>query len=146
MRDIDKIILHCSATREGQDFDVATIRKWHTDPKSEGGRGWSDIGYHYLIRNDEHGTIELGRPIQRQGAHVRGENETSIGIVYIGGVDKDLKAKDTMTDVQEKSFLKLVEAIRLIFGNIPVFGHNDFTNQKACPSFKVSEKFPELVG
>ena len=40
MREINKIIVHCSATREGENIDVAEIRKWHVE-----GRGWSDIGY-----------------------------------------------------------------------------------------------------
>ena len=44
MRQINKIIVHCSATREGQDISVDTIRKWHVE-----GRGWSDIGYHFYI-------------------------------------------------------------------------------------------------
>lgn len=141
MRKIDKIILHCSATQEGKDYSASTIRKWHTDPP----RNWSDIGYHFVIRNDENGTIERGRPIEKTGAHVKGHNSTSVGIVYIGGVDKDLKAKDTMTDCQEESFLKLVESLRMVFGeSIPVFGHNDFTDRKECPSFKVREKFPQL--
>ena len=87
----------------GQDFSVDEIRKWHTSPP----RNWSDIGYHFLIRNDENGTIERGRPIGRAGAHVKSENATSIGIVYVGGVDKDLKAKDTMTACQEESLLNL---------------------------------------
>ena len=141
MRTLKKIVLHCSATQEGKDYSAATIRKWHTDPP----RNWSDIGYHYVIRNDEHGTIELGRDVQRSGAHVRGENADSIGIVYIGGVDKDMKAKDTMTDVQEASFRKLVASLRMVFGDLKLYGHNDFTDKKACPSFKVSEKFKELV-
>ena len=141
MRTLTKIVLHCSATQEGKDYSAATIRKWHTDPP----RNWSDIGYHYVIRNDERGTIELGRDVQRSGAHVRGENADSIGIVYIGGVDKDMKAKDTMTDVQEASFRKLVASLRMVFGDLKLYGHNDFTDKKACPSFKVSEKFKELV-
>jgi N-acetylmuramoyl-L-alanine amidase len=29
MRNINKIIIHCSATREGQEVSVATIRDWH---------------------------------------------------------------------------------------------------------------------
>ena len=49
--------------------------------------------------------------------------------MYVGGVDKDLKAKDTMTACQEESFLKLVESLRIVFGDIPVFGHNDFTDK-----------------
>jgi N-acetylmuramoyl-L-alanine amidase len=38
MRQINKIIVHCSATREGENYTVDTIRSWHVD-----GRGWSDI-------------------------------------------------------------------------------------------------------
>jgi N-acetylmuramoyl-L-alanine amidase len=144
MRELKKIVVHCSATQEGKDYSVETIRKWHTDPKPKG-RGWSDVGYHYIIRNDEHGTIELGRDVQRSGAHVKGENADSIGICYVGGVDKDMKAKDTMTDIQEASLRKLVASLRMVFGDLKLYGHNDFTNTKACPSFKVKEKFPELV-
>ncbi len=64
MRDINKIILHCSATPEGRDVSVDTIRKWHLD------RGWSDIGYHYVVGLN--GVISEGRPVERHGAHVRG--------------------------------------------------------------------------
>ena len=45
-RTITEIIIHCTATPEGKDFTVDDIRRWHTTPASEGGRGWSDIGYH----------------------------------------------------------------------------------------------------
>ena len=64
MRDINKIIIHCTATPEGRDVSVDTIRQWHLD------RGWSDIGYHYII--DLEGNLHEGRPVERQGAHVRG--------------------------------------------------------------------------
>jgi N-acetylmuramoyl-L-alanine amidase len=140
MREIKKIILHCTATREGRDYSADTIREWHMSEP----RMWSDIGYHFVIRNDENGTIERGRPVEKKGAHTLGENSDSIGIVYVGGVDKDLKAKDTMTACQEESFLKLVESLRIVFGDLPVFGHNDFTDKKECPSFKVKKKFPQL--
>ena len=140
MREIKKIILHCTATREGKDYSAETIREWHMSEP----RMWSDIGYHFVIRNDENGTIERGRPVEKKGAHTLGENSDSIGIVYVGGVDKDLKAKDTMTACQEESFLKLVESLRIVFGDLPVFGHNDFTDKKECPSFKVKKKFPQL--
>ena len=42
-RTINEIILHCSATPEGKDYSVDTIRKWHLQ------RGFSNIGYHYVI-------------------------------------------------------------------------------------------------
>ena len=52
MRTIERIILHCSATPEGRDVKVETITDWHL------GRGWSDIGYHFVIELD--GTIKEG--------------------------------------------------------------------------------------
>ena len=72
MRDINRIMLHCSATVEGKDYSVDTIRKWHVD-----GRGWSDIGYHYVIQLD--GTISQGRPITRAGAHIKVTIKTLLG-------------------------------------------------------------------
>ena len=56
-RTIKKIIIHCSATREGQDISVDTIRDWHLK------RGWSDIGYHYVI--DLNGVVRPGRPVEK---------------------------------------------------------------------------------
>lgn len=137
MRDLNRIILHCAATPEGREVSVDTIRKWHTDPPPQG-NGWSDIGYHYVIHID--GLTEIGRPVSIQGAHVSGENEDSIGVCYVGGVDKDLKPEDTMTVEQEISFVELVKSLRLTFGYLSVHGHNEYSS-KACPSFSVEKKF-----
>ena len=143
MRDINKVILHCSATAEGKDYSVETIRDWHVK-----GRGWSDIGYHYVIQLD--GTISQGRPINKAGAHTKGKNKDSIGVCYIGGVEaqRDSKgkwpAKDTMTEAQNTAFRMLVLGVRTLFGkDIAIHGHNEFSN-KACPSFIVKEKFYDM--
>ncbi|HUX00828.1 MAG TPA: N-acetylmuramoyl-L-alanine amidase [Phycisphaerae bacterium] len=45
-------------------------------------RGWDGIGYHFLIAED--GTVFPGRLLDRQGAHVKGENEGNLGIAFIG--------------------------------------------------------------
>ena len=137
MRDLNRIILHCAATPEGREVSLDTIRKWHTDPPPQG-NGWSDIGYHYVIHLD--GLTEIGRPVSIQGAHTSGENEDSIGVCYVGGVDKDLVPKDTMTVQQEISFVELVNSLRLTFGYLSVHGHNEYSS-KACPSFSVEKKF-----
>lgn len=108
------------------------------------GNGWSDIGYHFVVLLD--GTVEEGRPLHRQGAHVSGHNKTTIGICYIGGMDEDMQyPKDTMTEAQEIAVEELVCELRDQFGDDVIFcGHNDFTDRKACPSFRVSEKFDYL--
>ncbi len=137
MRKINKIIIHCSATPEGREHDVADIRRWHLK------RGFNDIGYHYLIHID--GTIEEGRPITRQGAHCSRQNRGSIGICYVGGMSKDMKkAKDTRTQAQKDSLIKLMhELIYKYNKDMTIHGHNEYAN-KACPSFNVQEEYANL--
>ncbi len=137
MRKINKIIIHCTATPEGREHDVADIRRWHLK------RGFNDIGYHYLIHID--GTIEEGRPISKQGAHCSGQNRGSIGICYVGGMSKDMKkAKDTRTQAQKDSLIKLMhELIYKYNKDMTIHGHNEYAN-KACPSFNVQEEYANL--
>ena len=138
MREINRIILHCSATPEGRDIDAATIKDWHVN-----GNGWSDIGYHYVIKLD--GDIETGRQLDKVGAHCKGHNKDSIGICYIGGMDADMNPKDTMNEAQEASMKELIYSLRMVWDKpLTLHGHNEYAS-KACPSFKVSEKFPNLM-
>ncbi len=127
MRDINKIIWHCAATREGDDIKMETIRRWHVED-----RGWSDIGYHFVIELD--GTVRTGRPLERIGAHVRGQNRDSIGICYVGGVDRDGRPKDTRTPEQKRALYALTADLKRRFPAASVHGHNEFA-AKACPSF-----------
>jgi N-acetylmuramoyl-L-alanine amidase len=135
MRDINKIILHCSATPEGRDVTVDDIRRWHL------ANGWDDIGYHFCVYAD--GSIHRGRDLDKSGAHTYGHNRNSIGICYIGGVDKEMNAKDTMTEMQDIAVLELVKSLRLIFGRLSLHGHNEFSS-KPCPSFDVQDKYKFL--
>lgn len=138
MRDLNKIIIHCTATPEGRWHDVEDIRDWHVN-----GRGWSDVGYHFLVLLD--GTVEEGRPVHRQGAHTRGHNANSIGICYVGGVDQDMNAKDTLNEDQEVALETLICDLRDEYGDdLTIHGHNEFAS-KACPSFDVQEKFSHLL-
>ena len=126
----NKIILHCSATREGQDIKAKTIREWHKQ------RGFEDIGYHYVIDLD--GSVEKGRDEKMVGAHCSGQNSDSIGICYVGGCDKSMNAKNTLTEAQKHTLLDLVflllENYHLTIKD--VHAHNEYAN-KACPSFKI---------
>jgi N-acetylmuramoyl-L-alanine amidase len=133
MRKIDKIIIHCADTPEGKYFDIDDIRKWHVDE-----RGWSDVGYHYVILLD--GSIQLGRPIQVSGAHTKGFNSQSIGICYIGGADN----KDTRTCEQKNTLEILLSLLRLIFKEATIHSHRDFTNKKTCPSFDATNEYKNI--
>ena len=69
-RRIDYIVVHCTATPEGQAKTVEQIRKEHI------AQGWSDIGYHYVI--DLQGNVHLGRDVDISGSHVAGYNSYSL--------------------------------------------------------------------
>ncbi|MCR4800248.1 MAG: N-acetylmuramoyl-L-alanine amidase [Bacteroidales bacterium] len=131
-RKIDKIIIHCSATKPNQACTVELIDKWHK------ARGFDQIGYHYVIYQD--GSLHEGRPVSKVGAHCVGQNTNSIGICYVGGLDMNGNAKDTRTDAQKKTLKKVVNQLKQTFPNATVHGHNEFAN-KACPCFNVRLEF-----
>ena len=132
MRKVNKIILHCSATKEGQPFTAKDIHTWHIQ------RGWKSIGYHYVILLD--GTIQTGRLESEIGAHTAGQNANSIGICYIGGLDADGKPMDTRTIQQQNALKNLVADLLNKYPDSTVHGHNEFAN-KACPCFNVKKEF-----
>lgn len=139
-RKIDLLIVHCTATPEGKNFTTTDIKRWHTAPKPNG-RGWSDIGYHYVIYLD--GSIHNGRDVDLIGAHVTGHNYNSIGIVYVGGTDKNGKAKDTRTDAQKQSLIKLLKELKEKYPKATIHGHSEYAN-KACPCFDVKTEYKHL--
>lgn len=137
MRQITEIIIHCSATRpkwmEEYSFaaQVAEIKRWHVEE-----RGWSDIGYHYLISRQ--GKVVAGRPLKRDGVHVKGRNRGTIGICLIGGHGSTDRGKflDEFTAAQEVALRQLLLDLRDRFGPVAITGHNQYA-AKACPGFYV---------
>lgn len=137
MRQINEIIVHCAATREGRDFTVEDITRWHK------ARGFATIGYHYVIYRD--GSIHEGRPLGQVGAHCVGHNKHSIGICYIGGCASDGKTpKDTRTPEQKEALLALLRRLKARFPNATIHGHRDFA-AKACPSYDAFREYRQLA-
>lgn len=155
MKKIDAIVIHCSATRAGQDVRAADIDKWHKE------RGFSMIGYHYVIDLD--GTVEIGRPLPKDGSHCStagtsglSYNKHSIGICYIGGLDEKGNPADTRTFAQKKALLQLVYVLMGKYPSIvEVIGHRDASPDKdgngvitpnewikQCPCFDVRAEYP----
>lgn len=142
---IHSIIIHCSATKEGEDITAGEIDSWHK------ARGWSMIGYHRVIRLN--GAIEGGRPFFRRGAHVAGNNTNTIGICLIGGLDSTGKPKNTFTHEQFSSLLLEIINIKTLCPNITsIKGHRDYSPDlngdglitrnewiKECPCFDVNK-------
>lgn len=131
MRKITKIIVHCTATPEGRAVSVAQVDAWHKE------RGFRCIGYHYLVGLD--GTVTAGRPEQEMGAHCLGHNYESIGVCYVGGLDRVTgEPKDTRTPAQRSALRRLVEQLRDRYPGATAHGHREFA-AKACPCFDIAD-------
>lgn len=149
-RKITELILHCTASQEGVNQTVAAIRNYHIKKK-----GWSDIGYHFVIYLD--GSIHTGRPLDKIGAHCPGHNSNSIGICYVGGLDKNKNPKDTRTDAQKKGLLELLTQLKKQYPNAKIIGHRDTSPDlngngtvepsewiKSCPCFDAKTEYKDL--
>lgn len=142
-RSIDEIIVHCTATPEGQPRTVEQIRQDHIR-----NRGFADIGYHLVVYRD--GSVHEGRNVDIVGAHATNHNAHSIGVVYVGGVEndpkkayKDLKPKDTRTEEQKASLLSLLMDLRKLYPTARIIGHRDVSS-KACPSFDAKTEYRKI--
>lgn len=136
MRKITEIIVHCSATPEGQNFTAEDIDRWHKQ------KGWQGIGYHYVIELD--GSVHKGRNEEVIGAHCLGHNVYSIGVCYIGGLDKWTKApKDTRTDAQKQALIDLLKSLKEKYPNAIIYGHRDFS-KKNCPCFDAKNEYKNI--
>jgi N-acetylmuramoyl-L-alanine amidase len=132
MRRIDKIIVHCTATPEGREVSVKEIDRWHRE------RGFKCIGYHYVIGLD--GKVSEGRPIEEIGAHCTGQNSHSVGVCYVGGIDRFGLPADTRTLQQCVAMRKLLASLKERFPKAMIYGHRDFA-RKACPCFDAAKEY-----
>ena len=140
MREIDEIVVHCTATNSKWFADrpvedvVKEIRRWHVEE-----RGWRDIGYHALLHRD--GSVGYGRPVKESGAHVAKMNKHTIGVSLVGGRGccADDAFSDNFTSEQADALRNLIEQYKKQFPSIvKVTGHNDYAS-KACPGFSVED-------
>lgn len=142
-KELNYLVIHCTATPKGREVTSDEIRKWHTGPVSEGGRGWKQVGYTDMVHLD--GRIE--RLVQNNGDDVvdpweitngaKGYNFVSRHIVYVGGTAEDGRTpEDTRTPEQKKALESYVTDFHRRFPKVKIVGHNDIA-AKACPSFDV---------
>jgi hypothetical protein len=144
MKDLKYLVLHCTATPEGRAVTADDIRRAHLSPVAKGGRGWKQVGYSDMVLLD--GKIENLVPYNDNSYvepweitnGVAGINNVSRHIVYVGGCDAKMAAKDTRTYAQKAALEKHVHAFILMHPDILIAGHNQF-DKKACPSFDVAK-------
>ena len=153
MKTIDAIIIHCSATRAGQDLRAKDIDRMHKQ------RGFNQIGYNFVIDLD--GTVENGRALSVDGAHCITKgfsgvwyNKNSIGVCYVGGLDASGKPADTRTEAQKNALRDLVAKLCKEYPVVELLGHRDTSPDldgsgevepaeyiKACPCFDVRSDY-----
>jgi len=135
MRNIDAIVIHCSASKDGVAKSREQLEAEHK------ARGFRTIGYHYVVEPD--GTLMVCRPEADVGAHVEGHNATTIGVCMIGTQKWDRRAWDTLRSV--------VGSLKRKYPKARVCGHRDFSPDlnkngkvdrnewiKLCPNFDVA--------
>jgi|CXWL01.1.fsa_nt_gi hypothetical protein len=96
------------------------------------GRGWIDIGYHYLI--DPLGNIMEGRPLETYGAHTGANNQGNVGIVLMGSYHEP--KNHFVSPVQFASLVALSRYLVKRFGIDPleIKGHRDYNKMNTvCP-------------
>ncbi len=113
----DYIALHHA---EASSCTAEQVDQWHKE------NGWSGIGYHFFVRKD--GKIYRGRPLDKQGAHVYGMNNRSIGICAEGKY-----STETMPDEQKRAICRLLAYLKdCYYPNAQIVGHKEIGDSD-CP-------------
>jgi S1-C subfamily serine protease len=109
---VDFIVVHITVS---DDVPFSTVDGWHRQ-RTTRGIPWIGGGYHYLVRHD--GSIEGGRPIEKQGAQCDGHNWHTVGVVFTSW-------DGVLTPKQLQSGAYLVKWLMDIF-DAKVGRHSDF--------------------
>ena len=151
MGELKRLVIHCTATREGREVSGAEIRRWHTSPRSQGGRGWKQVGYSDLIHLN--GGVENLVPYNEDQTvdpwevtnGAAGYNATSRHVVYVGGIGMDGTERDTRTAAQRKAMERYVKSFHRQHPRAEIVGHCDLPGvAKRCPCFDVRRWLREI--
>jgi N-acetylmuramoyl-L-alanine amidase len=141
---VTAIVIHYSATPVEMDVTAEDIDTMHRR------RGFKEIGYHWFIRKD--GTVEMGRDLSSPGrfevgAHSKGENSSSIGICFEGGVTRadPNTGFDSRTPAQKRAMIDLIQKMQARFPGAVVRGHRDMPGAATqCPGFDATAWWDEV--
>lgn len=128
---------HSSEPTQANFMGAASIRgiqAFHQGPE----RGWSDIGYHFLVAPD--GKIYEGRPATAVGAHSP-PNTGKVGICTIG----NFEGAEQVTPAQRASLVNLLAYLAGKY-KIPaskIKGHRDFQGTD-CPGQQLYDQLPAI--
>ncbi|MFK7740994.1 MAG: peptidoglycan recognition family protein [Planctomycetota bacterium] len=133
MQQPTRVTIHHSAVYfRGTNANAAATQIARIQHEHMRGRGYGDIGYHFLI--DPSGRIWEGRKLQWQGAHASGSNNVgNVGICLLGNFVRDGGGQKP-TPGQIDAMQDLVEGLmdRYRLAGDALFCHSDF-KATACP-------------
>lgn len=129
-RKLNLIVVHYTAvsppSADGEMKQWEAIRRHHIEVNK-----WSDIGYHFGISPS--GRIYSLRPVKRSGAHCRGHNANSIGVVVMGD-DMTITNDAFWFNVLLRFLNRLCERYNIPKGAVRL--HRQLNDTK-CPSFNI---------
>lgn len=133
MRLMHQVVIHHTASPRAR-TTVADVRRWHVEE-----RGWRDIGYHFLVGAD--GRPQRGRPVDEQGAHVRGHNADTIGVCVIGAF-----STEAPTEAQVVGLAGVLAALCVLYRIDPregIVAHRDLAATD-CPGDALYARMDEI--
>jgi len=141
-RKIKYIIVHTSVSKPKSDWDARGIDRDH---RNRWGRR-SGCGYHYVVKWG--GQLEKGRWADFPGAHVKGYNKYSLGIVYIGGLNEEgIATDDILPNRQRQVLINTLRELKKLYPHAKILGHKEFPNvNKSCPCMDMSRLRREVEG
>ncbi len=136
------IAVHCTASKAGNNLTKEDLLRIFDE------RGFSRPGYNYVV--DLNGKVIELLPLNKNDVidlselcqGVKGHNSTTISICYIGGYDRNMKAKDTRTWAQKLALVELLSKLKKQFPQAKIMGHRDFEGvHKECPVFNAASEY-----
>lgn len=147
MRIITHIVIHCTASPQHWG-----VRELMAEFKA---KGWKSPGYHYAILAD--GTIRQLHPLGLVANGVKGHNQGSIHVAWVGGIDRNGRPVDNRTLPQREALRHIVGVLHSSYPQAAIVGHRDLSPDlngdgkvtrdewvKQCPCFEVKEEFKTL--
>ena len=141
----DKLTLHHAACCSADDIEEGKNQVYWIQDFHQNGRGWNDIGYHFLI--DRAGNIYQGRPETVIGAHVGGENTGNIGVCLLGCYhppETSYSCTQEITSESREAVVRLFSWISDTYGQNPslLLGHRDYFGTTSCPGDNIWIELP----
>lgn len=129
-RVISKLVFHHFGDAPPPGTNVRTIRYMHMNRKRD---PFKDIGYHGIIMPD--GDFQIGRDIDKMGAHTGGHNRGSIGIMFVAGLEEGA-SMTRPTRAQLDTARDIINEQKAYYPGLGLYGHKDLKPTQ-CPGFNV---------